>query len=230
MSEWWTYHLSSFLLFSSHTYGRLIELYNEAIWPGQIVGLAAGVAIGLSLARPSPWRTRNALLLLSASWLWVGFAFQLRRYAAINWAAVEFAGAFGIEAAALAAAAFAGAWRIETPAGGANRVGLLLFAFALAVEPLLAPAFGRGWSRAEVFGVLPDPTAIATLGFLVLGRGRGRGAAMVLPVLWCLATGLTLLAMRWSDFAIPLVAAALAVGAAASQNRRGGRRVSSVSA
>ena len=42
MSEWWTYHLSDFLLFSPRTYYRLFELYNAAIWPAQIVALGAG--------------------------------------------------------------------------------------------------------------------------------------------------------------------------------------------
>ena len=45
MSEWWTYRLTSFLLFSPRTYYRLIELYNLAIWPAQIVGAAIGLAI-----------------------------------------------------------------------------------------------------------------------------------------------------------------------------------------
>ena len=229
MSEWWTYHLSSFLLFSPHTYGRLIELYNEAIWPGQLVGLAVGIAIGLSLARPSAWRTRNALGLLAACWLWIGFAFLLRRYATINWAAAEFAWGFGIEAALLAVAAFAGHWRCERKDGVPNRLGIALFLFALVVAPFVAPLLGRGWRRAEVFGALPDPTAIATLGFLLLVRGRGRGVAMILPVLWCLTTGLTLLAMRWPDSVVPLAAAGIAVGAAVSQNRRGSRHVSFVS-
>ncbi|HKD17567.1 MAG TPA: DUF6064 family protein [Thermoanaerobaculia bacterium] len=229
MSEWWTYHLSNFLLFSPHAYARLIELYNAAIWPGQLVALAVGMGIGLSLGRPSAWRTRNALVLLAVCWLWVGVGFQLRRYATINWAAVEFAWAFGIEAILLGLAAIADRWRIEPAGGAAGRIGLGLFLFALVVQPLVAPLLGRGWGRAEVFGVLPDPTAIATLGFLLLVRGRGRGVAMIVPVLWCLTTGLTLLAMNWPDFAIPLLAAALAVGAAFAQNRRGARRVSTVS-
>jgi hypothetical protein len=45
MSEWWTYRLTSFLLFSPRTYYRTIELYNMAIWPAQLVGLAIGLAI-----------------------------------------------------------------------------------------------------------------------------------------------------------------------------------------
>jgi hypothetical protein len=221
VSEWWTYHLSNFLLFSPHAYGRLIELYNAAIWPGQLVALAAGLAIGRALARPSVPKARIALMLLSVCWLWVAVAFHLRRYATINWAAVEFAWAFGIEAIVLAFAAIAGRWRIEPAGLAADRVGLALFVFALVVAPFVAPVLGRGWRRAEVFGVLPDPTAIATLGFLLLVRGRGRWAAMVVPVLWCVAAALTQLAMSWPDFGIPLVAAAVAVAVAAAQNRRG---------
>jgi hypothetical protein len=229
VSEWWTYHLSSFLLFSPHTYGRLIERYNAAIWPWQFAGLAAGLAIGCALVRPSAAATRIALLLLSACWLWVAFGFQFRRYATINWAAIEFAWAFGAEAAVLALAAATGILRIERADRAPGWVGLALFGFALAVEPFAAPLLGRGWGRAEVFGALPDPTAVATLGFLLRVRGRGRWIAMVVPVLWCLTTGLTLLAMSWPDFAIPVLAAAMAVSAAAAQNRRGGRRVSIVS-
>ena len=45
MSEWWTYRLTSFLLFSPRTYYRLLELYNLAIWPTQLAGIAIGLAI-----------------------------------------------------------------------------------------------------------------------------------------------------------------------------------------
>ena len=45
MSEWWTYSLSSFLLFSARTYYRLFELYNLDVWPLQIVTLALGLVI-----------------------------------------------------------------------------------------------------------------------------------------------------------------------------------------
>jgi len=58
MSEWWTYSLSDFLLFSPRTYYRLFELYNVAIWPLQIVGLALGVAIVGLLLRDVAWRGR----------------------------------------------------------------------------------------------------------------------------------------------------------------------------
>jgi hypothetical protein len=44
MSEWWTYRLTSVLLFSPATYYRLLERYNLAIWPAQLAGMAIGLA------------------------------------------------------------------------------------------------------------------------------------------------------------------------------------------
>ena len=49
MSEWWTYTLSDFLLFSPRTYYRLLELYNLATWPAQFAGGAIGLAINQTI-------------------------------------------------------------------------------------------------------------------------------------------------------------------------------------
>jgi hypothetical protein len=48
---------------------------------------------------------------------------------------------------------------------------------------------------AEVFGLAPDPTAIGTLGFLLLARGGWALTLLPIPLLWCLASGMTLLAL-----------------------------------
>ena len=42
MSEWWTYSLSDFLLFSPRTYRRLFELYNAQVWPAHLVAVGLG--------------------------------------------------------------------------------------------------------------------------------------------------------------------------------------------
>ena len=44
MSEWWTYRLSDFLMFTPRTYHRLFELHNAEVWPLQIVTIEAGLA------------------------------------------------------------------------------------------------------------------------------------------------------------------------------------------
>ena len=91
MSEWWTYTLTDFLLFSARTYYRLFELYNAAVWPLQIVTLALGVAILVLIVRATEWSGRVVAALLAALWLFVAWAYFLERYDSINWAARYFA-------------------------------------------------------------------------------------------------------------------------------------------
>lgn len=220
MSEWWTYHLSDFLLFTSRTYYRLFEIYNAAIWPAQILALGLGLAIAPLSRRGSASSGRLIAAILAACWLWVAIAFHAARYATINYAAGYFAWAFGVEAALLIWTGIVrGRLQFERPAERAGRVGLAIFLFALVIEPLVGPLLGRGWKGIELFGVAPDPTAVATLGVLLLARGRGRVLLLVIPVIWCATTGAFLFAMKAPDFWIPPVPAALAVFLAVWQAR-----------
>lgn len=76
MSEWWTYRLSDFLMFSPGTYWRLIELYNRDIWPAQLLAFAAGAgALWLAAVRRTA-TDRWLWVLLASAWLWVAWAFH----------------------------------------------------------------------------------------------------------------------------------------------------------
>lgn len=72
-----------------------------------------------------------------------------------------------------------------------TRIGVALFVFALSVQPLGGLLAGRQWTQLEVFGVSPDPTAVATWG-LLLAASRVNWLALVMPVLWCVLSGVTL--------------------------------------
>jgi len=96
-----------------------------------------------------------------------------------------------------------------------------MFLFALAAEPFVGPVLGRGWRAVEIFGVAPDPTAIATLGILLLVRVRGRWLLFILPAIWCAISGATLMAMKSPDAWIPPLAAAVAIVGAVRQARAG---------
>src|SRR6266567_893774 len=67
--------------------------------------------------------------------------------------------------------------------------GLAIFLFALVVQPLIGLLLGRTWRQVEIFGVAPDPTAIATLGLLLLATGRVRWEQLVVPLFWCAISG-----------------------------------------
>src|SRR6266545_3671958 len=134
MSEWWTYTLSDFLLFSPRTYYRLFELYNAAIWPAQVAAVGLGLAIPALLSRAAAVRGRLIAAILAACWLWVAIAFHANRYATINWAAVYFAWGFGFEAVLLIWTGIVrGGFVFERPIDRTGRAGLWIFLFALAL-------------------------------------------------------------------------------------------------
>jgi hypothetical protein len=208
MSEWWTYTLSDFLLFAPRTYYRLFELYNIDLWPMQVGSVVLGVVI-LALARgDEPWRGRAVAAILAACWLWVGWAFHIQRYATINWAAPWFGAAFVVEASlVLGVGALHDGFRFR-PAGDPVRgAGLCIFLFALVAQPLIGPLIGRDWRQAEIFGVAPDPTVVATIGVLLLTAKRGVWPLLVIPLLWCVVGGAFLWTMGAPDAVVmPLVA------------------------
>jgi hypothetical protein len=211
MSEWWTYHLSDFLLFAPRTYYRLFELYNAAIWPGQIAAIALGIVILALLLAPGRAGGRVIAVLLAAAWLWVAWAYLWTRYATINWAAPWFAGAFAVEALSLLlVGAVGGGLSFAATADRVRRAGVGIFLFALAVQPLIGPLLGRPWRQIEVFGIAPDPTVIATLGILTATAGT-RWELTVIPLVWCAINGATLWTMEAPDACIVPVVMVLAL-------------------
>jgi hypothetical protein len=212
MPEWWTYTLGDFLMFSPRAYARLIERYNAGAWPWQLVGWAAAAAVlGLRL-RPRRAGAAAAALLLGGTWVAVAYGFFWERYAAINFAARPLAALCALEAVLLFRAARNGG--LEPARAGDRRAGIgtLLLAAAL-LYPALAPLLGHGWRQAEIVGLMPDPTAIATIGWLLTMRGRGRGLLLAPPLLLGAVGTLTLVALRRPEAAAPGLA--LLLGGAA---------------
>lgn len=179
MSEWWTYRLSDFLMFSPRTYWRLVELYNLAWWPLHLAALLAGfTALALAVSRKA-MALHVMAVLLAAAWLWVGWAFHWQRYAEINWAAQYAAPAFALQALLLLALGMRGRPVASAPRPGLRRLGWVLAAAGLAGYPFLAWMTGRPWLQAEVFGMAPEPTALATLGLLLISPAAGQGTRLL---------------------------------------------------
>ena len=212
MTEWWTYRIDSFLLFSARTYQRLIESTNTDVWPLQMVTLMAGMGLLLWLGRPhSQRRDRVVFVLLALAWAWVAWDFLHRRFATINWAADYAALLFALQAVALLWVGVSRGGRVRRrKLSPTDPVAILLIVLGVIVYPLLAPMLGRPWVQAEVFGVAPDPTVITTLGFLLLAEPPRR-LLIVVPVLWCLFHGALLWGLRAGQAWVPPAVALLAV-------------------
>jgi hypothetical protein len=220
MSEWCSYRPADLLMFAPRIYWRLFESINAAVWPAQLLLVGAALAWLLwFVRRGAEAAPRASAVALALCWLFVAWAFLLQRYAPINWAAEAFALGFALQALGLLA--LLGGGPLQASAQPRRRaVGLGLLLWALLGHPLLAGLAARPWTQAEVFGVAPDPTAIGTLGWLLLLQGCGAGARRLLrglwllPLAWCAISAATLATMGAWQALVPLAAATLAVWAA----------------
>jgi hypothetical protein len=185
MSEWWTYSLSDFLMFSPAVYARMVERYHRELWPLPWVLLAVGLALMALAATRKPLAHRAVLLTLAALWVWVGWAFFWQRYAQINWAAQYVAWGWWLQAVLLAGAA------VRARAARAAPRGLQLTGAVLAAVGTLFYLL-----QPQAWGLMPGPTALATLGLLMMLRPSGGVWLGVLPVLAVVAEGLTLWMLR----------------------------------
>jgi hypothetical protein len=211
MSEWWTYSLSDFLLFSPRTYYRLFELYNRDIWPAHLLALALGLAILAMWWRGGAWRGRAVAAILAACWLFVAWAYLLERYDTINWAAKYFAIGFLLQAMLLIGGGVVLDRLAPRPASDPfGAAGLVIFVFALALQPLIAPLVGRPWAQAEIFALAPDPTVLATLGLLVAAE-RPHWNFLAIGCIWSSISGGTLWTMQSPDAFLMPAAAVLAL-------------------
>lgn len=213
MSEWWTYAPEDFLLFSPRSYWRMFELQNEDFWPLPVIALGLGGIVTFLAARGGSKAIRAAAAILAPAWAFVAATFLWHRFAGINWAIAYVAPAFLLQALLLAAIALR-TDVLPAPRGLVSWIGSLLLAFATVGVPLLAPLHGRNPSASEIFGIAPDPTVIATLGFLILLRGRWLWLLYPIPILWCLLSGVTLHTMGEAQAWMPFAAVAIAALAA----------------
>ena len=60
------------------------------------------------------------------------------------------------------------------------------------IMPATAHLTGRAWKQAELFAMTPDATVLATLGLLLLVKGRTAAWLAVIPLAWCFVSSATL--------------------------------------
>lgn len=209
MSDWSSYALRDFIPFAPDVYFRLLARMGESFWPMQLFTLAAGfVALVLALRG----RGRPALALLAPLWVFVAIAYFGQRYANLNWIGHYLCWAWLLQGGALLVLALTGSNSRPAAAPGVATTGVLIALVGLLGFPLLVPVLGIGWQQAEVFGLHPDPTAVVTLGLLLIVlRGWVVWLACAIPMLWIILSALTLQVLEapWYTALFAVLAAAI---------------------
>lgn len=211
MTEWWTYSLTDFLMFSPSVYYRLFELENQRLWPYQLVSPLAGVAIMAMILRGNVRSQRAAIALVACAWLVCAWTYFRQGYSTIHTFGNAFAIVFAAQATAMLLHAWAGTWPTATIAPSVvERVGLALLVFAIFLQPLLCLALRRPLAQSESFAFMPDPTVLATIGAFI-AISRIPAWLFAVPLAWSLYSCATLYTMGSASAIGPLVQAALAI-------------------
>ncbi|HDZ48195.1 hypothetical protein LCGC14_0026590 [marine sediment metagenome] len=211
MNEWTSYQLQDFIPFTADVYFRLLERMGETFWPLHLLTLALGAA---ALLLALKHRTRLACLLPAPLWAFVAVAFFIQRYAELNWAGGYVGYAFIAQAVLLVLMALT-EWGMDNAPRTTHPpvvIGTAITLFGLIIMPLIAPLSGGSWYQAEVFGIHADPTALTTLGLVLITlRGFALWIAVIIPALWLVVSGLTLQALNAMGAAMLFAVLAIAL-------------------
>jgi hypothetical protein len=198
--------------FDAEVLAASYAIYNEAVWPAQPVALALALAALWLAVAPRAGGARLTGAVLAAGWLWCGIVFHLRHFVDLDFMAPVYGWVFILQAALLV---WAMVWRgvplcFRGDVGGVG--GLAVAVFALFGLPLVSALGEAGFASARVVGVAPGPTALFTLGLLLLVEGRLAWLLWVIPLLWCAVAGVTAWALGVAEaWPLPVLAGATLV-------------------
>jgi hypothetical protein len=173
------------LPFTTEQFFDVIQSYNEAVWPWQLVLCAAGVCAFVLACVGKRWASKAAWTILALLWAWIAVTYQFAFFARINPAAYAFGVLFLLGALAFlwfGTVRGASAFRLQRDAR--TVLGLALVLYALVGYPIWSSLSGHAYPHLPTFG-LPCPTTIFTVGMLSLARGPVARWIFVAPIAWC---------------------------------------------
>ena len=201
------------LPYTADVFFNLMGRYNAAMGQGMAAAVALALAATVLAVRPRPGGDRAITGILALGWLWAGAVFHNDYFAPLNFAAPIYAAGFVLQSALLLLTGV-GLKKLQfRPAADMQTVtGLGIAALALIGNPVLGWLAGWPVAQTQVVGLAPNPTAMLTLGLLLLARPSVPLHLMALPVAWALWSGW----MSWvlditSDLTLP-VAGVVAFG------------------
>lgn len=180
-------------MFTPEIWFRLVERYQLELWPLQLVTLSLGGWMLWQVYYRPANSSRAINMVLSVCWAWVGWVFHFNYFATINFAALGFGGLFLLQAVMLL---YFGVFKQKPQFQHrkmfnlGNRFGVFLVVFSLLALPILAAVIAGKMAQADVFGLSPDATALATIGFILMAKRGGRKRLLLLPMIWAIVSAL----------------------------------------
>ncbi|MDH5661331.1 MAG: DUF6064 family protein, partial [Gammaproteobacteria bacterium] len=162
--------------------------------PLHLIALVFSLVIIYALWKKPAWAGRVIAALLILSWIWVAWAFLFERFYHIHIVANWYAFGFILQAGLISwYGVIKNQFSLFVQSKFRINIGLVLLFIALIIYPLIAFVTGRSWLQFEMFSLAPDPTVLAT--FAILFLCKVSAVLYVVPIIWLLISGITLVVM-----------------------------------
>lgn len=210
----------SLMSFDLEQFLILLEQYNLAIWPLQVLGYVLGIAALFFAVKGTKYSGKIITLVLSLFWLWNGAVFCL-----IYWSRVyPFARIFGvlwlIQVALFLSCLRTSRLSFRLGTDLYSMTGILFILYAMVGYSFLGHFIGHIFPRFFSFGLVPCPTVIFTFGIFLLTDKKLPRYLLIIPLLSALSG---ILAAYWGIYEdIGLVIAGL-LGTIMILHRDGGK-------
>lgn len=176
--------------FSAEDFLRVFASYNTAVFPLQILFYLLAICCLILVIKPYNQAGRLISAILAFLWLWTGLVYHIIFFSAINKAAYGFGAVFIVQSLLFFYyGVFKNDFEFVWKKGVIGILAWGIILYSLLIYPLLGFIFGHGYPRQPTFG-LPCPTTIFTFGILIFTLDRLRWWQYVIPLLWA-ALGFT---------------------------------------
>lgn len=173
------------LPFTIEQFLNIFKIYNDSIFPAQIIAYFLGVICIILIFRTNNKSTRIIVGILGLYWLWMGIFYHLLNFTQINKAAYIFGAIFIIQGLIfLYINVFKNELTIKFDKSLNSITGIVLIIYAMFIYPLIGMWLGHSYPYSPVFGVAPCPTTIFTFGILLQVKNRLNIWIYIIPLLW----------------------------------------------
>ena len=178
------------LPFSRIEFLRVFSDYNESIWPAQLLAAFFGLIAIALLFSSKEWASRSIATILAIFWATTGVGYHWLHFSEVNAAAYLFGAVFVIASLIfLIEGTVRNRIRFRISSGARSCFALALIAYSLLIYPLIGLWITHPYPETPLFGVVPCPTTIFTLGLLTVASHPRLLLLAAVPVLWAAIGG-----------------------------------------
>jgi hypothetical protein len=174
------------LPFSVDEFFHVFKVYNESVWPAQLVLYALAIATAIIALMGGQKSSQIVFFILAIFWIWAGSIYHIEYFSAINNMAYFFGSIFIVQGIIFL---YFGVFRIKVEFKFQPQIshilGVVLIVYSLLIYRVIGYYQGHIFPEAPTFGV-PCPTTIFTFGILLLTIHRVPWYMFIIPFLWSL--------------------------------------------